>query len=426
MRGRVDAAALEEAADLGDALFERMKRDFGTAPDESELPLELVLYSSREAFARALPSQKVRHKTGRKGRLGGGWTQWSPCLSHVWLQAEAFDTRRLVLHELTHQFYARARPASRRGRGSTWYREGLAEWYGWHRRTKDGVAFGVFDVVARNRTVSRIGSKIRREDWSAWKLATGEEYGGYRDALALVGALRGTADKDLRARFARFEADVFARGGGDVAFARIFQGQAEPVEAAVRAYWDGVADNTWQAIGTEWDERAGAIEGTTDSVAVADPGWLGAAWERIEVEVELGSGPGSRGGIVFADARGKGSDLAVEVRRGSASLVEMGSAFQVALRGAPKAWAPTEIASIELPPASRYRLVLFNHGRRLEVVVVQGATRRDLAPNPASGKPAALTLHSPSLIVRDGSARFRGLTQDGRSGPAPAAPKPGK
>ncbi len=297
VQGKVPAHWLDTAAELGDALFERMQADFGRVPDKRALPLELTLHPDRAAFLAAVHA--ARSKTSAKDATPppGGWTSWDPCVSHVWLQADAFDTRRLVLHELVHQFYARTRSKSRRGTDQAWYREGIAEWYGWHRRTRSGLVFGAFDLVARNPRIRDVRARVSKEGWSAFAVGSGETKADYDDAIALVGALRGTDDAALRALFRRYEQDVLERGGGAKTFVSLFEAKRAVLEEAVRAFWAGVR-SPLEVTSGDWDETPEGLRITPGHGEVrADLGDPAAPWKRIEVEL---AHDGAGVGILFS------------------------------------------------------------------------------------------------------------------------------
>ncbi len=252
--GDVDEAWIEEAAELGGELFTALERHFGRAPAEAELPLVLVIHPDRASYRKALAAKGVQSDAAH----AGGWTFWKTGISHVWVQAEPFDTRRLILHELFHQFHDKVGPSTRRGQGPWWYREGLAEWFGWHRRTKEGLRFGALDAVALNDLARRAALRAKARDFDPWKVAVGKTRKDYVDALALVGGLMLAPDRDLRARFRLWEREMLTRGGGTKAFERRFRERRPALLGAVRLGWSTLGGQ-WLPREAGWDERDGVI-----------------------------------------------------------------------------------------------------------------------------------------------------------------------
>lgn len=376
VRGAVDAAWLQQAADLGDALFTRLAADVGRRPAARDMPLELVLHPDRTAFRKAVLA--ARPRKGRDGVLAalGGWTSWHPCISHVALQADAFDTRRLVIHELVHQFRARTRGKSRRGTELPWYREGVAEWYGWHRRTKQGLAFGAFDVLTRNRRLHTVRDRIARPDWRAYAVGTGATAADYDDAIALVGALRGTEDAALRQQFARYEQDVLERGGGGKTFAAMFGPRRARLESAVRAFWRA-ARPAWEAYGRGWDEhdRRGIADAGRGSLA--RPAGAPLRWAHAVTSFRPSDAADLRAGIVLGTP-GRASvptDLVVTVGAGHLA-VGRAEAFVRALAAGRTPPAITPVLRAPVAPSAVYTLVLTVLADALEIELRTAGTTK--------------------------------------------------
>ena len=236
VRGSAGEAWLSKAARLGEALHTALTKHFGRAPDVRRGRLRLVLHRDKAAFERVLAEARVPRHTGPIG----GYTFWRKGVSHVYVQAHAFDTRRLVLHELTHQFQARLQRPERRGQGAWWYREGLAEYFGWHRETPDGPVFGALDVREVNRRNHEARARTRRAGWNPWTIVEGTRRVDYTDALALVAGLIASEDETVRATFRAWEQEVLARGGDRAAFLRRFASFEPRLAAIVRKAWDRI------------------------------------------------------------------------------------------------------------------------------------------------------------------------------------------
>jgi len=358
--GAVDEAWIEQAAALGEALYTAAARHFGREPEEADLPLELVLYPGRGSYAQALRKVGASGKTLR----AGGWTLWTQGVSHIWLQPEPFDTRRLVLHELLHQFHDKCRPRSRRGSGAFWYREGLAAWYGWHRRTKEGLRFGQFDVVALNGLARAAAARARSEAFDPWALATGKAKADYVDALALVGGLMLAKDKDMRARFARFEQEILPRGGDREAFRRRFAERRADLRAAIVTGWGSVLGQ-WAPTTAGWDERDGVItvRKAPQAAVLTRVGLVPAATFALRVEIVTGTEKTGSAGWVLGLRTGAVLPVLVTLRI-EGSLVAIS--------------APSGRKVGRLPPGRKTDVTVRQTATGIEIVTARADARQTL------------------------------------------------
>ena len=233
VRGAVEAALVETAADLGDHLAAFLAARWGVDPTGGLGPLHLRLHPDRAAFVAALPRLAPARLEGV-----GGWTPTDGSRSDVWVQAHAFDTRRLVIHELVHQIQSRTQAAEHRGRGPTWYREGLAEALGHHVRRTDGtwrlVALDVDEAFDENRVAAR---RVAALGYDPIRMVSSAEPPDYADGLGLVGGLLRLREARWAAPFVAFEHEVLRRGAGTGAFLRRFGSQRLRLAAALRRAW---------------------------------------------------------------------------------------------------------------------------------------------------------------------------------------------
>src|SRR5687767_2413992 len=155
--GDVPAEVLEEAASLGDQLVPLLAAHFEAEVPKAARPLRVVIHATQEAFRNAVLAEGG---TASDLEHVGGYTPKKTLVSHLWLQDEPFDTRRLVLHELVHQVQDKTFAEFGPGTDTEWHREGLAEWFGWHVRGAKGLEVGRLDAVARNAMPAEIGRKI--------------------------------------------------------------------------------------------------------------------------------------------------------------------------------------------------------------------------------------------------------------------------
>ncbi len=394
--GDVPEAWITTAADLGNALYPELKKHFGREPKPAELPLQLVLYPDRDAFAEGMQAAGHRDPAQEES---GGFTDGVKGTSRVWLQADAFHTRRLILHELVHQFHDKCQDSAHRGKGPFWYREGIAEWFGWHRRTKAGVRFGAIDVIARGGARGDARKRMKKGIYPAWDLAVGKRKADSGDALCLVGAFLGTKDKDVRSRFRTWEADLLQHGGGSKSFERAFESMKGDVASAVRVFWQS-APLPWATSSGGWDERDGVVSAKTAGEATAWSSEL--RWKAFSVTTVLEKG---RAGLCSKPAYRSPQVAAV---------VEKGSMLLLAKPSKARSWKVITSGSLKTEGELRLSLAFKDGGKTVFTVVGPGGRRTLEVETKTLGVQYSLELGCPGLIVRKGTAQFRDFRVDER------------
>ena len=366
VRGRVPEATIDEAATLGEALYAHCKQHFNAEPAASSLPLRLTLHPTVDSFRREL----ARRRTYVSTQAVGGYTWFDGGGSHVVIQRNAFDTRRLVIHELTHQFQSACRPPWRRGRSPTWYREGLAEFFGWHRRTPQGVAFGVLDLVAPTRRAHEARERVRNAAWEPMSYLAGHRDAEYPDALALVGGLLRSDDAKVREAFRRWELTVLRQGREHRRIREAFP-DAAALKAALRATWDAKGPR-WGPAPSGWDEG-------TDGWIHGSAGRRGSLGRRFAADEPLVLHVRPEAGAVVRAFLIGGVFTIVEWRGGA-----------VRIRGRSESWPAPKGARLEVAAAGTLRLFVDPDGPAVVTV-----------PDVAPGR-----WHL-RLFVRTGLAAFR-------------------
>ncbi len=297
--GDVSEEWIDAAAGLGTQLYAALKAHFGREPEADELPLKLILYPRRSTYEIALRKQGIKGHAAH----AGGWTTWRRGESHVWVQKEPFDTRRLILHELVHQFHDKCQAVSRRGRGAWWYREGLAEWFGWHRRTKKGLLFGQLDAVALNSTARYAAARSKESAFVPWRLGIGKDKASYVEALALVGGILMSRDGELKTRFQRWERQILAKGGDHRAFEVQFADRKKDLRGAIADAWASLFGQ-WAPTTLGWDEQDDVIRVTQREKS--DLWRMGTPhldrWRAV-VEVVTGTEPKAAAGVAISFSR---------------------------------------------------------------------------------------------------------------------------
>lgn len=295
VRGDVGEESLRAWARLAEAAYPQWKAFFGVEPPKNRLPLELDARTSREGFLHAV------HKVGVVGALPGAGGYYDPKSrrSFLYLQPHESSTRLLVLHECLHQYQYKALQDDVPDRSPIWHREGLAEHFGYHRRTATGVELGALDMVAIDDRPRQCADRVKSGKFDAWAVGTGAlPNPDYVDAMTLVETFLRTTDKGLVATYHAWEREIYKTGNAHSKFEKLFQPKKARLLAAVSEVW-GAWVSPWEVGYIAWDEEPGAIVGTGMPWAILVGRTqlpLGNRW--IEAEIELGKNA-SAGGIAL-------------------------------------------------------------------------------------------------------------------------------
>ncbi len=290
-RGEVGAERLQAYADLAEAAWGQWKEYFQTEPPKNRMPLELYVAKDRDSFLAA-----TRAAGSPQDLPGaGGWYGPGSRTSYLYPQPHDSSTRLLVLHELTHQFQYKALQDDVPDRSPLWHREGLAEHFGYHRRTKDVVVTGALDMVAIDDRPQRCADRVRAGEFDAWAIGTGQKAGDYTDAMTLVETFLRTKDDTLRKAYRQWEREIYKGGNAGHRFEKAFDGKRERLDRAVTEVWEGFY-RPWSVVYIAWDEKDGAIVGHGMPWAVAKGGVPLPADKRF-VEAEVGLSKEAAGGV---------------------------------------------------------------------------------------------------------------------------------
>ena len=255
-KGDVGAERLAEFTRLGEAGWPHWKAYFGTEPKGDRLPMRMDVRKDRDGFLAAVRAAGV---TGEMPGAGGYYDPRTRT-SFLYLQPHVSSSRLLVLHELTHQFQYLALQDNVPDRSPTWHAEGLAEHFGFHRRTGAAVEVGALDMVAIDDRPAECAKRVADGAFSAWKVGTGATAPDYTDAMTLLETFLRTKDEGLARVYRQWEREIYRAGNAHKRFERLFASQRERLEAAVKEVWGGVR-RPWHVAYVAWDEKDGVIEG---------------------------------------------------------------------------------------------------------------------------------------------------------------------
>lgn len=283
VRARAPGDIVDSLVEAGDQLVPALLEHFGQQGFRGgpPPPFRIEVHSDRAHFEAAVKGLDA------KARLEGlgGYTSWTHKTAHLFLQESRFESRRIFLHELVHLVHDRLLRRGVRQRTPPWYLEGLAEHFGWHRRTRTGVHFGALDALAVKQRPLLAKRRVLGDGWDAWARVTGRTQSDYTDAVALFEGLRGSPHAGIRAAFRSWEREHIRRNFTDRELVRALRPHRASLAKALRDFWSAVHIE-WTTRMREVDEDDGWIRvGAGRALAAADRP------RRLPKELHTGSPP---------------------------------------------------------------------------------------------------------------------------------------
>jgi hypothetical protein len=393
VRGDVGLERLRGYADLAEACWPQWKAFFREEPPRDRMPLVMDVRTDRDGWLRTLASVGVLGAAALTG--AGGYYDPRTRVSYLYLQPHDSSTRLLVLHELTHQYQYKSVLGERPERCPLWLREGLAEHFGYHRRTAAGLETGAYDMVAIDARPAEVAARVARGAFDPWAVGTGAvATPDYTDALALVGTLLRTKDAALAGAFRRYQDDLLRGAEAGKAFEKAFADLKPRLRAAVTEVWGGLR-RPWSVVYVAWDEAPGVIVGDGRPWAFLQ-GTRDLRGPDAGIEATLTLSDRAAAGGVCLGVRGPDDLVGLEVRADRSVRV------RVKRHGT---W--TDVGGITLParPAGRGVRLAFGvrgAGLRLEI---DGMPAPDVPLGAAGLSPADLDGKA-GLMAESGEVRF--------------------
>jgi hypothetical protein len=399
-RGDVGRERLVAYAALGEACWSHWVARFRREPPKDRMPLVMDVRTDRDGWLRALSAAGVMGAGALQG--AGGYYDARTRVSYLYLQPHDSSTRLLVLHELTHQYQYKAVLQDRSERSPLWHREGLAEHFGYHRRTATGVDVGTYDMVAIDARPAEAAARVAAGTFDPWAVGTGKVASpDYTDSLALTGALLRTRDEVVGRAFLRFEDDLTRGVDAGKAFERAFSGIRPRLEAAVKEVWGGL-HRPWQVVYIAWDEVPGAIVGDGRPWAFLR-GTAPLRGTSPSVAATLTLGARTAAGGICLGVRSPDDLVALEIRDDGRVRV------RVKRRGV---W--TDVGGVTLPYRPAERPVTLRLGVRGAALTLEiGGVPAPDVPFAAAGLSGADVEGTAGLMAESGEVRFSDVKVQG-------------
>ena len=241
---------------LLDCLYGQLSEYFEGVPNG---PLQIALFSDRGHFCDALA------RDGQPMVKGGGYYAPENRTVYLFNQPSAYYTRHLLLHEATHQFHLLAATENRMPK-TTWYVEGLADYFAMHNWDGRRLRCGVVPVVSL-------------EDYPAAALKTIEKNIGHPTWLRHIIEGRETASRPLSWALIHFlvhrDREAFRRLGTQLDQnskpLNAFHETTGPVNKEfTREFHRWVVDHQqpWSIVWTEWQQSGELLEGWSETVGL--------------------------------------------------------------------------------------------------------------------------------------------------------------
>ncbi|MCC6737587.1 MAG: DUF1570 domain-containing protein [Planctomycetia bacterium] len=273
----VDAA---ETAAVLDALWDRLREYFGSAPEGR---LRVELYATKEGMHAAL-------ERDRQWKVeAGGYYAPDTRKAYLWVQPSEYFTRQLLIHEATHQFHFLAATGNR-GTAAEWYTEGLAEYFGMHVWDGKTLQTGVVPSVSLEDYPAQALNQLAALEDDAASVAVGAVRCNRPLAWALVHYLVNVRPGWWRALSGRLDDHEPAA----TAWANAC-GEAGPDLGRDLRAWIDAHQQPYRIAWVAWQDRGGLLEGRADVVSAA---FFKEAPASFEAEIELVSGA-MKAGIAF-------------------------------------------------------------------------------------------------------------------------------
>jgi hypothetical protein len=285
---------LEVAGDIGDpadylrlaeALYAQLAAYHGATPSPRRR-LEIRFWDTREAYLAGGQADGLT----REELDAGGYYATKTQRAYFWKQPSAYATRHLFLHELTHQFQYLAVLGGSQRPGQSWYLEGVAEEFGYHRWDGTTLQTGLSDVVCLERRVVDVKARAAAGTFDLVAIIEGRSAFDRADFWGVVHFLRHGADPATQRLWRTLERKLWKGAGNAVVARELLAGGRGPALAAAARTFVAAVPHTWAIEWIEWDMRGDALRGwsATQALLRTHAGYAGATW--IEATVEPGTG----------------------------------------------------------------------------------------------------------------------------------------
>ena len=245
----IDTAATLQ---LLEASYPQMKAFFNSEPDRK---MQVKVFPTRESYQTAFDNLRKLFRVNRSHRTALGIYTRETATSYLWVQSDEYSTRRVLLHEVTHQFHDLVRPWRRPS--LDYCQEGLAEYLSWHNWDGKVLELGITPQITPFNYVGQALWQLRSPEGLKFEsVVYGDENTDYALAWALVAFLIKEHPKQFHVWRVGLDNGVDPK----IAWQKQF-GDVTP--AFVDAFESWLKENSqpWQVIAGRWQPWGAHIEG---------------------------------------------------------------------------------------------------------------------------------------------------------------------
>ena len=250
----VETLNAEETGRFLEAAYVEMKSFFrGLEPDRK---IQVKIYATRERYQSEMDHLRKIFSVKRRTRdLAGLYLRETAC-SYLFVQPQEYETRKLLLHEVAHQFHDYLRPWSRVP-SLDFCEEGIAEFFALHNWDGKTLKLGIVPAIGQIDYAKAALQQLRNTArFDMESIVAGDTEVDYPLAWGLVSFL---IDRH-RAKF-----DIWRQGiNNDVEPRVVWQKQFGTVmPEIIKSFEPWLQSNVspWQVVSGEWSPAGQAIEG---------------------------------------------------------------------------------------------------------------------------------------------------------------------
>ena len=245
-----------DAADtlrLLEASYPQMKTFFNSEPDRK---MQVKVFATKESYQVAFDKLRKFFRMNTKHRAALGIYTRTTATSYLWVQPDEYFTRRVLLHEVAHQFHDLVRPWSH-APSLDYCGEGLAEYFSWHNWDGKVLELGIAPQIAPFNYVEQALRQLRSPEGLKFEsVVYGDEDTDYALAWALVAFLIKEHPKQFHIWRIGLDHGVDPK----VAWQKRF-GDVTPAFVDTFENWLKQHSQPWQVLAGQWQPWGAHIEG---------------------------------------------------------------------------------------------------------------------------------------------------------------------
>jgi hypothetical protein len=259
----------DDTARLLEAGYAHMKAFFNSEPDRK---LQIKIFATRRGYQAAFDNLRKVFFWNKKHRSNMGLYARETATSYLWAQPDEYLTRRLLLHELAHQYHDLVRPWMYVP-SLDYCDEGLAEYFSWHNWDGKVLELGIAPQISQMDYAASALQQLRSAaGFEFERVVYGDADIDYTLAWGLVSFLIKEYPEKFHIWRTGLNHEVDPKVAWQKQFGAVTQGFVDSFEQWLKQHsppWQ-VTAGQWQPWGGELEGRAGEYRGA-QAVLVGTP-----------------------------------------------------------------------------------------------------------------------------------------------------------